>query len=163
MPNDLKEMLIRKADLKDIEQILNLLSQVLEIHAKIRPDVFISSATKYTKEELVQKLNNKNEYIYVATINEYVVAYAFCEIKKPAFPHTMVDHKIMYVDDFCVDEKYRRQNIGKTLFEYIKKEALNLECYEITLSCWEGNDTAKKFYEELGLTTRYTSMEYILK
>ena len=34
-------MLIRKAEEKDIPRILELLGQVLQIHADIRPDIFI--------------------------------------------------------------------------------------------------------------------------
>lgn len=34
-------MTIRNAQSKDTEKILNLLQQVLELHAKIRPDIFI--------------------------------------------------------------------------------------------------------------------------
>lgn len=35
-----KQIEIRRAEEKDIKKVMDLLSQVLEIHAKIRPDVF---------------------------------------------------------------------------------------------------------------------------
>ena len=41
-------MIIRKAEEKDIPRILELLGQVLQIHADIRPDIFIPGTTKYT-------------------------------------------------------------------------------------------------------------------
>ena len=41
-------MKIRKAEEKDIPRIMELLGQVLQIHAEIRPDVFIPGTTKYT-------------------------------------------------------------------------------------------------------------------
>ena len=41
-------MIIRKAEEKDIPRILELLGQVLQIHADIRPDIFIPNTTKYT-------------------------------------------------------------------------------------------------------------------
>lgn len=43
-------MIIRRAKSKDIDRVNNLLSQVLEIHAEIRPDVFISVTTMYTND-----------------------------------------------------------------------------------------------------------------
>ena len=43
-----KQIEIRRAEEKDIKKVMDLLSQVLEIHAKIRPDVFVSGTTKYT-------------------------------------------------------------------------------------------------------------------
>ena len=44
-------MNIRLAEEKDIDSVIKLLTQVLNIHAKIRPDIFIGGTTKYTKEE----------------------------------------------------------------------------------------------------------------
>ena len=40
---------IRNAKEKDLDEIMLLLSQVLEVHAAIRPDIFISGTTKYSK------------------------------------------------------------------------------------------------------------------
>ena len=158
----IENMVIRKAIEKDIDQILILLSEVLEIHAKLRPDIFISGTTKYTKEEILKKIND-DEPIYVAVDNDVLLGYAFCEIKKPAFSNTMRPMKIFYIDDFVIDEKYRHQHIGETLFDYVKQEAKNFGCYEICLSAWEGNEAANKFYEKIGLKVKSKTMEYILK
>lgn len=59
-------MIIRKAEEKDIPRILELLKQVLQIHADIRPDIFIPGTTKYTIDELAELLKNKEKPIYVA-------------------------------------------------------------------------------------------------
>lgn len=57
-------MFIRKAEEKDIPRILELLGQVLQIHADIRPDIFISGTTKYTTDELTELLNlKKSQYM----------------------------------------------------------------------------------------------------
>ena len=45
-------MNIRRAQEKDIPRLIELLEQVLLIHADIRPDIFIPGTTKYTNEEL---------------------------------------------------------------------------------------------------------------
>jgi hypothetical protein len=45
-------MTIRLAQEKDIPKIIDLLQQVLEVHAKIRPDIFISGTTKYSFEDV---------------------------------------------------------------------------------------------------------------
>ena len=54
-----RNMIIRKAKEKDIPRIIELLGQVLQIHADIRPDIFIPGTTKYTVEELTELLKNK--------------------------------------------------------------------------------------------------------
>ena len=40
-------MNIRRANEKDIPRLVELLEQVLQIHADIRPDIFIPGTTKY--------------------------------------------------------------------------------------------------------------------
>lgn len=156
-------MLIRRSQIKDIDKLITLLQEVLEIHAKIRPDIFISGTTKYTREELLQKIANDDEPIYVAVDdNDEVIGYAFCVLKQQPFSTNMVPFTSLYIDDLCVDSKYRGQHIGEQLFEYVKAEAKRLGCYEITLAVWAGNDGAEKFYDKIGLKTKERIMEYIL-
>ena len=156
-------MLIRKAEIKDIDEILYLLSDVLELHARIRPDIFESGHTKYTKEELIAKLSEENFHVYVGEISNKVVAYAMCVIELPKFTHTMKQVKTMYIDDIEVNPNYRGQGLGRELFDYLKEEAKRLNCYNITLNEWEGNDGAKKFYEKLGMKPQKTTLELFLK
>lgn len=57
-------MIIRKAEETDILIILELLKQVLQIHADIRPDIFIPGTTKYTADELMELLKMmKSQYM----------------------------------------------------------------------------------------------------
>ena len=46
-----QKMNIRRANEKDIPRLMELLEQVLQIHADIRPDIFIPGTTKYTNDE----------------------------------------------------------------------------------------------------------------
>ena len=156
-------MNIRRASEKDIDSLIKLLQEVLEIHANIRPDIFISGTTKYTRSDLLEKLANDEEPIYVAVDeNDEVMGYAFCALKQQPFSNNMVPFKSLYIDDLCVDSKCRGQHIGEQLFEYVKAEAKRLGCYEITLAVWAGNDGAEKFYDRIGFKTKERIMEYIL-
>lgn len=156
-------MNIRKAEEKDIPGIMELLEQVLQIHADIRPDLFIPGTTKYTVCELTEILKNEEKPIYVA-VNEKEVClgYAFCQLKEQPFSNNMVQFKSFFVDDLCVDKQARGQHIGESLFEFIKQEAKKLGCYEVTLNVWTGNTAAEKFYEKMGMKTKKRQMEYIL-
>ena len=64
-------MTIRKAQEKDISRIIELLGQVLQIHAEIRPDIFIPDTTKYTEQELAALLKDEKKPIYVAVNEEH--------------------------------------------------------------------------------------------
>ena len=74
---------IRRAVDKDIPRLHELLGQVLQIHAEIRPDIFISGTTKYTDEELREMIRNEEKPIYVAADEQDVcVGYAFCQLRQ---------------------------------------------------------------------------------
>lgn len=156
-------MIIRKAEEKDIPRILELLEQVLQIHADIRPDIFIPGTTKYTADELTELLKNTEKPIYVAADEDDVcMGYAFCQLQEQPFSNNMVPFKTLFIDDLCVDQEARGRHIGESLFEYVKNEAKQLGCYEVTLHVWTGNTSAEKFYEKMGMRTKERQMEYII-
>ena len=156
-------MTIRKAQEKDISRIIELLGQVLQIHAEIRPDIFIPDTTKYTEQELAALLKDEKKPIYVAVNEEDVcMGYAFCQMKEQPFSNNMVQFQSLFIDDLCVDRFARGQHIGESLFDYVKQEAKKMGCYEVTLNVWAGNSSAEKFYEKMGMKTKERQLEYIL-
>ncbi len=176
-------MYIRRAEEQDIDGILRLLSQVLEVHAAIRPDLFISGRTKYTHEELSKMVVDDERPIYVAFEGDAktensdkdtsdkdtsdkeasaeidVLGYAFCVLKDEPAANCVYPHREVYIDDLCVDESVRGKDVAKSIYEYVKKEASALGYDYITLNVWEGNVPATKFYEKMGMTPRKTMME----
>lgn len=156
-------MTIRKAQEKDISRIIELLGRVLQIHAEIRPDIFIPDTTKYTEQELATLLKDEKKPIYVAVNEEDVcLGYAFCQVKEQPFSNNMVQFQSLFIDDLCVDRFARGQHIGESLFDYVKQEAKKMGCYEVTLNVWAGNTSAEKFYEKMGMKTKERQLEYIL-
>lgn len=156
-------MNIRHAQVKDIPTIMKLLSQVLEIHASIRPDIFKPGTTKYTNDELAKLIKDDQKPIYVAVNDEdEVLGYVFTQLQEQPFSTNMVQFKSLFIDDLCVDSAARSQGVGRALLDFVKEEGKRLGCYEITLNVWAGNDSAIRFYEKNGLKTKETTMEYIL-
>lgn len=157
-------MRIRRAVDKDIPAMDKLLSEVLEIHASIRPDIFIPGTRKYTEEELKEILKDDTKPIFAAVNDEdELIGYAFCVLKKQPFSTNMIPFDSLFIDDLCVDQKARGMHVGHALLEYVKEYAKKIGCYEVTLNVWEGNDQAKKFYEHEGMKIKETQMEYILR
>lgn len=156
-------MSIRRAQIKDIPAIIKLLSEVLELHAAIRPDIFKPGTTKYTNDELVELIKDDQKPIYVAVNDEdEVLGYVFTQLQEQPFSTNMVQFKSIFIDDLCVDSAARSQGVGRALLDFVKEEGKRLGCYEITLNVWAGNDSAIRFYEKNGLKTKETTMEYIL-
>lgn len=152
-------MNIRRAKSTDVGRVLDLLSQVLEIHAKIRPDVFVPDTTKYSAAELEEIFADPMSPVYVATDEgDRAIGYAFCKIKESA-KSFLVPAKTVYIDDLCVDEAHRRSGIGEALFHRVCEEAASLGCSSVTLNVWAGNENALRFYEKMGMKPRSTQME----
>ena len=147
---------------KDISRLLELLSQVLEIHAEIRPDIFVPGTTKYSGDDLEKILENEKTPVFVAEEDGEVAGYAFCAIREPSGNANLVPHRTMFVDDLCVDEKKRGSGIGESLFRFVREEAGRLGCDVVALAVWEGNGPARRFYDRMGMTPRETFMELFL-
>lgn len=156
-------MKIRKAEEKDIRGIDKLLYQVLMVHHNGRPDLFKANSKKYTDDELMEIIHDKERPIFVAADdNDNVIGYAFCVLQQHINHNTFTDVKTLYIDDLCVDEQIRGQHIGKRLYEYVLSYAKCEGCYNVTLNVWSCNESAMKFYEKCGLVPQKVGMEKIL-
>lgn len=153
---------IRKAEAKDAKEIVSLLKEVLEIHASIRPDLFKSGTCKYKEEDILQKLKDKNSPIFVAEEDNKFLGYLLCEIIEINEPNRN-KMKVLYIDDIAIKKEHRGNHIGESLFNFIKEEAKRMNCYEITLRIYEGNDSAMSFYKKMGMKVQSSYLEYILK
>ena len=157
-------MNIRPAENRDAGQILFLLSQVLELHAALRPDLFVPGTTKYTKEELYAIFQDAQRRTFVAVDgDDTVLGYAFCEIRDHTRSNNLVPHTELYIDDLCVDSAARGRGVGRRLYEYVQQTARQLGCHTVTLHVWTGNDGARAFYDKLGMTPKETTMEWIVQ
>lgn len=155
------EIEIRRAENRDIPRIMELLSQVLEVHAKGRPDLFKSGTTKYSAEELAEIIADDERPIFVGEHGGVVQGYAFCVFQQHSERNTP-SFTTLYIDDLCVDEKSRGLRVGRSLYEYVLKFAKESGCYNVTLNVWACNESAMKFYEKCGLQVQKIGMEKVL-
>ena len=154
---------VRRARNTDMERIDDLLSQVLMLHHKGRPDLFKPNCRKYTDDQLLCLIADDTRPIFVAVDeDDRVLGYSFCIITEQKNNNILTDMKTLYIDDLCVDEKIRGQHIGTILYEYVKSYAKEIGCYNLTLNVWACNESAMKFYERCGLHIQKKGMETIL-
>jgi len=146
--------MIRPAQLSDAPAIMSLLKQVGAVHQKIRPDIF--GEQKYTEEELAKLFDDEKAPVFVYEEDGKVLGHLFCAVKNFA------KVKTFYIEDFCVDENARGKGIGTQLFEFAKDYAKEIGCYNLILCVWEGNDSAKAFYDKMGMGVQRTVRETIL-
>ncbi len=175
--------MIRKATHNDIPRILDLLSQVNDVHAEGRHDFFIKGKRKYNEEDLLKIINDDTTPVFVYVGTRLVTSesgtrqatsesgmrqatsvqgYAFCVIQDLSQCDNLRPDKSLYIDDICVDENYRRHGVGKKLYEHVLQFAKEEKCFNITLNVWAKNPSAQAFYESMGMTVQKVCMEQII-
>lgn len=153
--------MIRKADIRDIDRLTELLHQADAVHHGIRPDLFKGNTPKYNEQELEAILKDDNKPIFVYDDGK-VQGHAFCQIVEVKNHRLLQDIKTLYIGDLCVDEQTRGNHIGKALYEFVRAYAQTIGCYNLTLFVWEGNAPALSFYKHMGLQVQKTGMEIVL-
>ena len=154
----MKDYIIRKAQPGDLPAVNAMLEQVLKLHHKGRPDLFRPEGKKYTDRELLDIFGNPSTPVFVYEQDGAVLGYVFCALKHQG-GGSLQPLDTLYIDDLCVLEEARGRHIGTALFQYVKEFACEQGCHNITLHVWECNPGARAFYESLGMSPQYTSME----
>lgn len=157
-------MEIRRALEKDIKSIKKLLFQVNLIHHNGRPDIFKYGTEKYNESQIKEIIANDSDPVFVMVNDgDEVVAYAFCIIQQHKNDNILTDIKTLYIDDLCVDEKYRHEHLGTELLNYVFDYAKEINCYNVTLNVWNLNKDALNFYIKNGMSPLKIYMEKIIK
>ena len=155
-------MKIDRATIKDQPDIERLLEQVCKVHADIRSDLFIAGKRKYKERELSDIIQDDARPIFAAYDDDgKFMGYCFTVIEE----HNGFNeppHSTLYIDDLCVDESFRGKHVGRALYKYVCDWAREKGFYNITLHVWEGNDSAKAFYEAMGMKIQLYGMEAVL-
>ena len=104
--------------------------------------------------------NDKEKEIAVAEKDGVICGFAVLHhINKPENPF-MFERDFLDIDEFGVDEAFRRQGVATAMIDFIRKYAAEKGFHRIELNMWEFNKNALEFYEEVGFSTfrRYMEM-----
>ena len=156
-------MLIRRAEISDIPDILRLLVQVCNVHQAIRPEIFKRDGVKYTESDLCELLQDETRPVWCAVDGERFLGYCFCRWEEYRGASVSTDRRELYIDDLCVDESARGRGVATALFRHVTEAAKASGTDFITLNVWQGNDSALRFYEKMGMTPRKTTLELRLE
>lgn len=156
-------MIIREGRIEDLEQIEFILGQISNIHYENRKDIFKKKSKEEIKNWSKEEIENEDKRVLVAEDNTIIKGILIYKIKNVQNHIELKDTKNIWVDEICVDEKYRSQGIGKLLINEIKKIAKEIGCNKIELNVWEFNERAREFYNENGFQTQRRIMEINVK
>lgn len=153
-------MNFREAMIEDVDKIVVILQQISRLHFESRPEIFKEKTIEDTKKIAIDIINDEERKIIVATDDTGeiygLLIYKLKEIKDHI---NLKDCKILWIEELGVEEKFRKNGIGKILMREAEKIAKELECKRIELNCWNFNVNAINFYEAIGMSTQRKIME----
>lgn len=132
--------MIRKLELKDLEEVFELLDELYE--NKIEYSIFTQKYKAILKDN--------NFYGIVAVENNKVVGVLISRV----INRLAKKKNILFIDDLIVNEKYRNTGIGKLLIQDATNYAISKDCGALELTSMIENVNAHKFYENNGFEKR---------
>ncbi len=153
-------MMIRDMKLEDYDAVDTLMQQLHKIHVNGRPDLYVEMEHPYSKEELTEKIYNKEVITLAAEEENRIVGLCIVVIRHRS---GMVNMKTAYVDDLVVDQSYQHRGIAKSLFQKAEERAKALGAERMDLTVWSFNENALKFYQSIGMVPQRYILEKPLR
>ena len=113
-------MIIREIQMKDIDQCLNLLSQLTMVG-----DI-------ENQEDILNQIKQQNITIYVIEDNNSILGISSILIEQK-FIHN--GGRVGHIEDVVVNKKSRGLGVGKMLIEKCVEKAKQEGCYKVILDC----------------------------
>lgn len=131
------EIIIRPAKKADIPAIFKLVVRLAEFENE--PEAVTANLEDYNSS-----FNQGWWSSEVATLNNKVIGMTI-------FYKTFSTWKgkMMYLEDFYVDQAYRRQGVGELLFKSFIKKAKSEQCVLVKWQVLDWNETALRFYDKM--------------
>ena len=141
-------MRIRNIRKKDYEDVDRLLLQLHQIDVTARPELFSTIDHFISRDSFNFQIENPDNLALLAEEHGTVLGCCFVSL----LDHSgMAEMKTAYINLLVVDEKYRRNGIGKSLFLTVQKRAKKMGAKRVDLTVWSHNQIAVTAYEAYGM------------
>ena len=153
---------VRWARENELERVNELRMQVNAIHVAGKPEVFKPGFPEELRNYIYAIHKDPEQFITVAVKDGTICGFAVLHhINRPENPF-MKERDFLDIDEFCVDEAFRRQGIASEMIAFIREFAKEKGFHRIELNMWEFNQDALAFYEAAGFQTFRRYMEMFL-
>ena len=155
-------VLVRFAREEDLPRVNVLRWQVNDVHVAGKPDVFKPGFSDELRDYLFVVWQDPQKKVVVAELDGTVAGFAVLNhIVRPENPF-MYERDFLDIDEFGVDESFRRRGIATAMMAFIRDYAKKEGFRRLELNMWEFNQGALAFYEASGLKTYRRYMEIYL-
>jgi len=135
---------LRKANLSDFEQYINLRKQDILEYSKIIGEKIPLAQEKQIKKEFEGMLKSKAHIILVVEKDNFLIGYLTGSIIKNVWQHSG------YVDDVFVKSDFKKKGVGRHLIEGFIKFLKDNKIRKCRLGVNVKNENAINLYKKLG-------------
>lgn len=141
-------MWIRKIRKIDYAAVDRLLLQLHQVDVEGRPDLFAPADHYMAQEAFETLLENENVLAFLVQERLTVLGCCFVSLLERCGE---APQKTAYIDLLVVDQAYRRQGIGRMIFQEVERQARALGAQKVELTAWNHNTAALCAYEAYGM------------
>jgi len=141
-----------------VEADLNHLEIILPLFHKYREFYQVDYKPKEAEDFIKQRIEKKESKIFLAMNNN--IAIGFTQLY-PSFSSLSLK-PVWILNDLYVDDKFRKQGVGKMLLDAVKVFAIKTNSKGLTLTTGIENETAQSLYEKFGFIRNEHFYEYFL-
>ena len=159
-------MIIRKLRKSDKVELFRLFVefenyyQSQKVFSEVTHEVEKYIDTKKAMMRFANKyINNKKVIAYVAERDNKLIGFIVGDIRKHP---TKVLNKEGFIEELFVSNDFRKQKIGKTLFDTLVKEFKKQGCTHLGLDSFSDNKTTIDIYHKLGFQDYAITMKKLI-
>lgn len=153
--------MIRTMKEEDYESVKALLDKLHELHLENRPDIFIEGEP-FPKDRFERIMEDENRLGTVYEKDGKIIGVVIVSLVIHEADEISSERKTLLIESIYIEEEYRRQGIGRELYEYILNVAKQMDVKALELNVWGFNENAIKFYEAVGMNVRNSRYECVL-
>ena len=139
-------MVIRKAELKDLQRIQELNNELFELELANFDKYLIKDWPLSDEGREYFKNAIKESFVVVAEIENQVVGYLLGE--ESDIPY--YNFKIAELCNMCIDSNYRKQGVGNALYKEFERFYNEQGISHFIVTASFKNESAKAFYKKMG-------------
>ena len=140
------DLTLRYAKSDELPRVNELRRAVSELHAKGRPDIFRPGFCEELQQRIYTLFDAPQYDVIVACLGGEICGFAIVQyVDRPESAY-MRARRFYHIEEFGVDEKYRRHGVGTALLTSCKAEAKRKGFDRLALDVWAFNEDAQQFY-----------------
>lgn len=155
----MKEPVVRYAARSELPRVNELRQMVSGLHAAGRPDIFRPGFCEELRQHVYEAFDSPQYDVVVVCLDGTICGFAVVQyIDKPESAY-MRAQRFYHIEEFGVDEKFRRLGAGTALLDFCRAESKRRNFDRLTLDVWAFNETTQKFYESAGFRSYRNYLE----